>query len=266
YRAWFLLKCRGFAAQAPLLRRQRIGNDFARCMIAMNSNDEDKSFYATQFVSKFYLSISNSFFRTTGFRSAVGCPVFIDALGWTGASVQMRAGNDAAERIILNIVTGNYFDMLGVRMTHGRSFSKEEKEQMGAGNVVVLGHAYWRRRFHSDPDVVGSIIRLNTHSFTIIGVASPEFSTNSSLMRQTMFVPVTGIDYIYPDYSKSYLNRRRSGEFNFVGRLRPGITLEEAQNAIAGSALFLLVVTVIAVFTPAWRAMRVDPLVALRSE
>jgi predicted permease len=157
--------------------------------------------------------------------------VYADASGWTTASAQMRAGSDPAERIMFNIVTGNYFDMLGVRMAHGRSFSKEEKEQMGAGNVVVLGHSYWRRRFHSNPEAVGSTLRLNTHSFTIIGVASPDFSRNSSLVRQTMFIPVTGIDYIYPDYSKSYLNRRRSGEFSFVGRLRPGITLEEAQSA-----------------------------------
>jgi predicted permease len=157
--------------------------------------------------------------------------VFVDASGWAGASAQMRVENEPAERIMLNIVTGNYFDMLGVRMEHGRSFIKEEKEKMGAGNVVVLGHSYWRRRFHSNPDIVGSTIRLNTHTFTVIGVTVPEFSTNSSLMRQTMFVPITGIDYIYPDYSKSYLNRRRSGEFNFIARLRPGITLEKAQSA-----------------------------------
>ena len=157
--------------------------------------------------------------------------VFSDAAAWTNASAQMRDGNNAAERIMLTIVTGNYFDMLGVRLIHGRSFHKEERDRMGAGNVAVLGHKYWKTRFRSNPDVVGSTIRLNGHTFTIIGVASPEFSKNSSLVRQTMFVPVTGIDYIYPDYSKTYLNRRRTGEFNFVGRLRPGVTFEEAQSA-----------------------------------
>ena len=157
--------------------------------------------------------------------------VFVDAAGWTSASAQMRVKNEAAERIMPTIVTGNYFEMLGTGMAHGRSFSKDEKERMGAGNVVVLGYSYWRSRFRSNSAAVGSTIRLNGHSFTIIGVASPEFSTNSALIRQTLFLPVTGIDYIYPDYSKTYLNRRRTGEFNFIARLRPGITLEEAQGA-----------------------------------
>jgi predicted permease len=157
--------------------------------------------------------------------------VFVDAAGWTVASAQMRIGKDVAERIMLTIVTDNYLEMLGVRMAQGRSFSKEERERMGAGNVVVLGHSYWRSRFGSRPDVVGSTIRLNGHMFTVIGITSPEFSTNSALIRQTLFLPVTGIDYIYPDYSKTYLNRRRSGEFNFVARLKPGITLKEAQSA-----------------------------------
>jgi putative ABC transport system permease protein len=157
--------------------------------------------------------------------------VFVDAVGSTGASAQMRVGNDAAERIFLTIVTGNYFEMLGVNMYKGRSFSKEEKERMGAGNVAVLGHSYWRSRFQSNPSVIGSTIRLNGHTFTIIGITSRDFSTNSSLVRQTLFIPVTGIDYIYPDYSKTYLHRRRTGEFTVVARLRPGITLEQAQTA-----------------------------------
>ena len=157
--------------------------------------------------------------------------VFTDSAASAGATAQMRAGKDAAERIFLTIVTGNYFDLLGVRMTHGRSFSQEEKERMGAGNVAVLGHKYWRTRFRSNPDVIGSTIRLNGHTFTIIGVASADFSKNSSLVRQTLFVPVTGIDYIYPEYSKSFLNRRRTGEFNLIARLRPGVTLDKAQSA-----------------------------------
>ena len=157
--------------------------------------------------------------------------VFSDAAGWTIASAQIRVGKEAAERIMPTIVTGNYFEMLGVQIASGRSFSKDEKERMGAGNVAILAHSYWRSRFQSNPAVIGSTVRVNGHSFTIIGVASPEFSKNSTLMRQTLFIPVTGIDYVYPDYSKSYLNRRRSGEFNFVARLRPGITLKDAQSA-----------------------------------
>jgi predicted permease len=158
--------------------------------------------------------------------------VFSDSAGYFLASAQMRIGNHNAERFMPTIVTSNYFDMLGVKMAQGRSFTQDEARRMGAGNVCILAYQYWQRKFHSDPQAVGSIIQINGHAFTIIGIASKEFSDNTELIAPTIFVPLTGADLIYPDYSKDLTKRTRGGDFNFVGRLRPGVNLEKAQAAV----------------------------------
>ena len=82
---------------------------------------------------------------------------------------------------------------------------------MGAGNVAVLAYSYWQQRFQSNTNVVGSTIRLNGQAFTVIGVASEEFSSNSALMKQTLFIPLTGADFVYPEYSKTLATRYRTG-------------------------------------------------------
>ena len=158
--------------------------------------------------------------------------VFVDAAGFQITPAQLRIANENPERIMFSLVSGNYFDVLGVKMAYGRKFTSDEAQRMGAGNVVVLGYKFWKLRFNSDPGVVGSIIRLNGNSFTVIGIASAKFSENSSLIGQTLFVPVTGADFISPEYSKNFSQRRGSGEFNFIGRLREGVNLENAQSAV----------------------------------
>ena len=73
------------------------------------------------------------------------------------------------------MVTGNYFDVLGVKAARGRTFAPEEDRTANTHPVVVLSDAYWKRRFNADPNIVGKNVILNTHPFTVIGVA-PEGS------------------------------------------------------------------------------------------
>ncbi len=101
--------------------------------------------------------------------------VFADAAGSMMTPAQLRIGNERPERIMFSLVSGNYFDVLGVKMAHGRTFTPDESQRMGAGNVVVLGYKFWERRFDSDPAAVGTVIRLNGNSFTVIGVTSEKF-------------------------------------------------------------------------------------------
>lgn len=157
--------------------------------------------------------------------------VFAGATGWKITNGQLRIGNEIPERIMPTLVAGNFFDVLGVKMFRGRGFNDTEARQKGAGNVLVLGYKFWQQHFHGNPDVVGSIVRINGNAFTIIGIASSEFRGTDSLMEQPMYVPITGADYIYPDFSQM-LEKRGSGEFNFIGRLQHNVDLETAQTAV----------------------------------
>jgi len=156
--------------------------------------------------------------------------VFTGAAGFMITNGQFRIGNEIPERIMPTVVTGHFFDVLGVKMYRGRSFNDVEASQMGAGNVVVLSYRFWQRRFHGSQAVVGSVVRINGNAFTIIGIASKEFRGTDSLIDQAMYIPVTGVDFIYPNFSKN-LEKRGAGEFSFIGRLRPGVDLKSAQAA-----------------------------------
>ncbi|HSE39995.1 MAG TPA: ABC transporter permease, partial [Acidobacteriota bacterium] len=157
--------------------------------------------------------------------------VFADAVGSGIVDGQIRIGNKNPERAMFAMVTGNFFQMLGVKMHLGRSFSAEEVKQPGSANVAVIGYNFWKKRFDGNPNAVGSTIRINRTSFTIIGIASKQFRGNSGLIRQTLYVPVSAADYLFPEYSKSLAKRTRVGELSFTGRLRKNVSLEQAQIA-----------------------------------
>lgn len=74
-----------------------------------------------------------------------------------------------------NIVSGNYFAVLGARPVAGRFFSPEEDRAPDAQAVVVISYGYWQRRFAGDPQAIGRVVMLNNHSYMIIGVAEEDF-------------------------------------------------------------------------------------------
>lgn len=158
--------------------------------------------------------------------------VFAGAAGSALATGHLRIENRNPERIMPVMVSGNFFELLGIKMAHGRAFNAQEVARAEAANVIVLGYDFWQEHFGGNPNAVGSVVRINGNSFTIIGVASPEFHGTNSLIRQTLYVPVTAADLIYPDYWKVLTTRSRGGDYNFIGRLRPGVSIENAQAAV----------------------------------
>src|SRR5260370_22681648 len=83
---------------------------------------------------------------------------------------------DHGERIWGELVSGSYFAVLGVKPAAGRFFSPEEYgDKQGGYPVAVISYSLWKRRFGTDPDVIGSIIRVNRQKLTVIGVAPPDF-------------------------------------------------------------------------------------------
>jgi predicted permease len=135
------------------------------------------------------------------------------------------------ERVWGSVVSGNYFDALGVKAAVGRTFLPEEDRTPNTHPVAVIGHGLWQRRFAGDPKVIGQTVTLNEHDFTIIGVAPKEFGGTFSGAALDVWTPVMMKDYVArPHFS---LTDRGSRWLMVMGRLSPGKTAPQAQANVA---------------------------------
>jgi predicted permease len=158
--------------------------------------------------------------------------VFSDLFIHYGTPVSLKNDNDKAELIWGEIVTGNYFTGLGVTPAIGRTLTPGDDDALGAHPVAVLSHSFWRQRFSADPGIVGKVVRLNGHDFTIIGVAREGFSgTRFVGFIPDVWVPLTMHAQVVPG-SEGWLESRGSHSFNVNGRLRPGVSIEQATVAM----------------------------------
>ena len=127
-------------------------------------------------------------------------------------------------------VSGNFFRVLGVEPAMGRGFRADEDQAEGRDAVCVLGHDFWMSQFGGSPSVLGSRIRLNGIEFTVIGVAPEKFTGIDQYMRPAMFVPLA----MTPRLGQDNNLHKRDARFLFVkGRLKPGVTLGQAQADVA---------------------------------
>jgi macrolide transport system ATP-binding/permease protein len=135
-----------------------------------------------------------------------------------------------------HLVSGNYFSTLGAEMALGRSFTPEENRDPGAHPALVLSHICWTRQFNSDPDIVGKTVRLAGLRFTIIGVTAPGFIGVTADSPQ-FWAPLMMRDQLVGGATRGqWLTERNANSFALTGRLKPGVTLAQAQaemNVIA---------------------------------
>jgi putative ABC transport system permease protein len=136
------------------------------------------------------------------------------------------------ERVVGQIVSGNYFEVLGVRPALGRFFLPEEDRTPGTHPVVVISHGLWRRRFGADPAVIGRAVDLNGYRHTVVGVAPSEFTGTTRATVSDVYVPIMMLTQAMPGTGNDRLNNRNAGWLRFIGRLKPGITREQAQAAL----------------------------------
>jgi predicted permease len=145
---------------------------------------------------------------------------------YTFASVSMsQNGNNAL--LMGYLVSGNYFDLLGVRAVQGRMFTQEEDRQPGAHPVAVLSHGCWQRRFSGNPQVIGQTILINNHSFTVVGVAPPEFNGTALMIAPELYAPLNMAKQLAP--ASRWLESRDSGSLLMLGRLKPNIGAAQAK-------------------------------------
>ena len=126
------------------------------------------------------------------------------------------------------IVSGNYFKVLGVKPVLGRTFLPEEDRVPNAQAVVVLGYRFWMQRFGGSRSVLGSTIGLNNRRYTIVGVAPRGFHGANSLVSTDFWVPMMMYPQMFP--LADWVDHRKALLFSVIGRLRDGVSLGQAED------------------------------------
>lgn len=155
--------------------------------------------------------------------------VLSDFLVWTEASLGVVLGEET-EAASGMIVSANYFSVLGVEPAHGRFFPPDADAVPGAAPYAVANHVYWRRKLGADPAAVGRTIRVNGHPYTLIGVAPQGFTSTLPGYAPDLFVPLAMQAQIL---KTDYTEQRGSRYLKVTGRLREGVSREEAGAALS---------------------------------
>src|SRR5262245_41062670 len=139
-----------------------------------------------------------------------------------------REGNN--ERIWGYVVSGNYFEMLGIQPSAGRFFTQEEDRVPGANPVVVLSYRCWQNRYGGDPTLVGKQITLNNNKFDVVGIAPEGFVGTVLIFTPEIWVPTMMAGQIEP--GSDWLNQPSNGVLFAVGRLKHGVTESQATQSL----------------------------------
>ncbi|MFN0110291.1 MAG: ADOP family duplicated permease [Blastocatellia bacterium] len=129
------------------------------------------------------------------------------------------------------LVTGNYFAVLGVKAARGRTITPEDDRVLGAHPVCVISDGYWQRRFGRDANVIGKTIALSNHPFTIIGVTPPEFFGAEVGTTMDITVPLTMQEQVMPGI-RSFMSGGNNTPFRLLGRLQADATMAQAQASL----------------------------------
>ena len=155
----------------------------------------------------------------------------IDIVGMDMEAMNLKLG-DEGERIWGKIVTGNFFEGLGVRPALGRGFQPDEWKSVGSHPVVVISHALWQRKFAGDPGIVGRTITLNNTQFHVVGVTPEDFRGAYVGLAFDAYVPMQMFGVFSPG-GGSRMEQRGNHWFDGLAKLKPGVSLEEAQAQLA---------------------------------
>ncbi len=142
-------------------------------------------------------------------------------------------GQAEPQQLNASLVSGNFFDVLGVKPYRGRTFIADGDKKVGGNPEVVLSYSLWARRFGSDDKFLGQTITLNGTPYTVVGVAPPGFKGIVSLGRpDVLWIPITMRDYVLTGQLKDWENNRRFRWTSIVGRLKPQVLITEARAAM----------------------------------
>ncbi|PYT46357.1 MAG: hypothetical protein DMG47_05040 [Acidobacteria bacterium] len=142
-------------------------------------------------------------------------------------------GQAEPQQLNASLVSGNFFDVLGVKPYRGRTFIADGDKKIGGNPEVVLSYSLWARRFGSDEKFIGQTILLNGTPYTVVGIAPPGFKGIVSLGRpDLLWIPITMRDYVLTGQLKDLESNRRFRWLSIVGRLKPPVDLVQARAAM----------------------------------
>jgi putative ABC transport system permease protein len=254
YGARFMVRAPGFALAAIISLGLGIGGNTAifslldaLLLTPMPVAEPDRivTIYTSDFSSTRYGASSYPDFQD--FRQRGSAVAEVAAYRLT--PVSMNAGSDT-EMAFVEAVSGNYFSMLGVGPAVGRLLV-EADDRADASPAVVISHALWTRRFANDPNVVGRTLQFNAHPFTVAGVAAHEFYGGLRGLSVDGWIPMLPSQALSPVGRDPWTTARGSRGLFLLGRLRPGVSVAQAQAAfeVIGAQLY-------AEHPRAWRTIR----------
>jgi len=146
-----------------------------------------------------------------------------------GSSTMTLTGDGDPEQLLGARVSAGYFAVVGAQPVLGRPFAAEEHEP-GKGNVVILGHALWQRRYGADRNVVNRNVTLDGNTFTVVGVMAPEIYPLWPSPAGRIDFDESQQDYWVPmSFSEQWASNRSAHVLGVLARMRPGVTIEQAQ-------------------------------------
>lgn len=162
--------------------------------------------------------------RSASFEGLVAFQETALGLGYAGASERVRGA----------VVSGDYFEVLGVRLAAGRGFRPEEDQALNTHPVAVISHAFWMRRFGGEAGLVGRTVTINSRPFTVVGVAAPEFTGTTLNQDIEVWVPMAMLGVAMPNFEDpaAVLASHIIQWHEVIGRLKPGISLRQAQEEV----------------------------------
>ena len=154
-----------------------------------------------------------------------------------GALLQIRGFSTGGKssQFVCSAVSGEYFSTLGVRASAGRVFAPGEGEQAGASLLLVLGHSFWQKRFGGDPAVIGTQVRVDGKTATVVGVAAKEFHGLYSGVDMDGYMTLGSLISL-DAFHRDFFSTRAVRSLTIFGRLKPGVTVAQAQAAVTVAA------------------------------
>ncbi len=155
--------------------------------------------------------------------------VYADIFTYDGVALNL-SGSGQTERVSGELVSGNFFAVLGVKPFLGRIFSDDDNKTSGGHPVAILSYNFWKRRFAGDPGLVGKTIHLNGYPFTVVGISPPGFFGVEVGSSPAVWVPMM----MQPQVSgfADRLHQRNNFWVEIMARLKPGVSEQQAQVAI----------------------------------
>jgi len=152
--------------------------------------------------------------------------------------VSLSGPGGEPEQVPAEIVSPGYFQMLGAPMAVGRPFVASEEQTLGGAPVTVLSYGLWQRRFGGDANIAGRTITLNGRPFTVVGVTAQQFKGTNAIGGPQLWVPFAMYRETTRGFTLDNWDSRRALIFQMTGRLKPGVSVEQASanmNAIASA-------------------------------